>query len=77
MIQVNVNVSSYLCYFFPTFSIQTQRRLQHSIPSDMDLTPTISDDEVKELSETLQSMPSPSKPPEAKRAELHGTSIWK
>ena len=43
----------------------------------MDPTPTNSDDEVKELSETLQSMPSPSKLPEAKGAELQGTSVWK
>ena len=47
---------------YAPFSFQTRRRLRHSIPSDMDLTPTYSD----ELSETLQSMPSPSKPPEAK-----------
>ena len=59
------------------FSFQTRRRLRHSIPSDMDHTPTNSDDEVKEQSETLQSMPSPSKPPEAKRAELQGISVWK
>ena len=36
----------------------------------MDLTPTNSDDEVQELSETFQSMPSPSKPPEAKRGRI-------
>ena len=55
---------------YATFSFQTRRRLRHSIPSDMDLTPTNSDDEVKELSETLQSMPSPSKSPEAKRGRI-------
>ena len=66
---------SHLAY--APFSFQTRRRLRHSIPSDMDLTPTNSDDEVKELNETLQSMPSPSKPPEANRAELQGTSVWK
>ena len=36
----------------------------------MDLTPTNSDDEVQELSETFQCMPSPSKPPEAKRDRI-------
>ena len=36
----------------------------------MDLTPTNSDDEVQELREILQSMPSPSKPPEAKRGRI-------
>ena len=39
--------------FFATFSFQTRRRLRHSIPSNMDLTPTNSDDEVKELAARL------------------------
>ena len=62
---------------YAPFPFQTLRTCQHSIPSDMDLRPTNSDDEVQELSETLQSMPSPSKPPKQNGAELQGTSVWK
>ena len=63
---------------YAPFSFQTRRRLRHSIPSDMDLTPTNSDDKAKELSDTLQFMLSPRKPPKQKgAAELQGTSIWK
>ena len=54
-----------------------RRRLRHSIPSDMDLTSTNSDDEVQELSETLQSMLSSCKILKQKGAELQGTSDWK
>ena len=43
----------------------------------MDLTPTNSDDEVQELSETLQSMPSSRKSSKQDGAELRGTSDWK
>ena len=55
---------------YAPFSFHIPRRLRHSILSDMDLTPTNSDDKVKELSETLQSMPSPSKPPETKQGRI-------
>ena len=54
-----------------------RRRLRHSIPSDMDFTPTNSDDEVQELSQTLQSMLSSRKSSKQKGAELQGTSDWK
>ena len=54
-----------------------RRGLRHSILSDMDLTPTNSDDEVQELRETLQSMPSSRKPSKQKGVELQGISDWK
>ena len=59
------------------FHFRLEQRLRHSYQSDMDLTPTNCDEEAQELSETLQSMPSPSKPPEAKRARIARYIHWK